>query len=235
MPSLTLSNPTSRQSNMFLWMLLTNSLPFINADNTDEGISIQNISIYWTVSAAMSGYVRQSLQLCQTMSDKLYSLSFIWWNVWWPRIFFHRFTLFSQFHQQHRQHWQSDILWRWTLAWVGLTNVFLESMVPLCSQMFLFDFSSQETAQIMDANGTTGAGFETFVWKLTLYNSGHQVCRLFQDRRLCTPQNKVQPFLGLEAGTLRTRDEWSRRLLPLSQTHVLFRRIDHRALFHWPE
>ena len=153
---------------MFLWMLLANSLPFINADNTDEGISIQNISIYWTVSAAMSGYVRQSLQLCQTMSDKLYSLSFIWWNVWWPRIFFHRFTLFSQFHQQHRQHWQSDILWRWTLSWVGLTNVFLESMVPFCSQMFLFDFSSQETAQIMDANGTTGAGFKTFVWKLTL-------------------------------------------------------------------
>ena len=34
--------------------------------------------------------------------------------------------------------------------------------------MFLFDFSSQETAQIMDANGTTGEGFKTFVWKLTL-------------------------------------------------------------------
>ena len=54
MPSLTLSctkrfsNAGSRQSSMFLLIVLANSLPFTNADNADEGISIQKLSIYWT-------------------------------------------------------------------------------------------------------------------------------------------------------------------------------------------
>ena len=45
----TLSNLASRQSNMFLWILLAISLPFINADNAEEGDSIQKMSIYWTL------------------------------------------------------------------------------------------------------------------------------------------------------------------------------------------